>query len=272
MKSQDSPKCKSCGHQISGNYCSFCGEKIVEPKDLELKSLISNAIGAFTNIDSRLLRSLKALIFNPGKLSKLYVTGQRIQYVKPFQLFLLVNILFFFVLSEMDIFRTPSKWFFQEDFDGYPVMSKVRSLQESTGLTQEQIANLYDQRSSSLSKGLLFTMIPMIAGFLALLLRKSKHAFGKHLIFTTHYLTFTLLFTVIWSVVAALLFKDIPHKWIYILPILLGILLYLMGAFKQFYETKWGNTILKACMLFTLIVLGTQVYRVAINIISISSL
>ena len=50
-------------------------------------------------MDSRLLRSFRALLFRPGALTTAYLEGPRKPYISPFQLFLLANLLFFAIQS-----------------------------------------------------------------------------------------------------------------------------------------------------------------------------
>jgi hypothetical protein len=106
--------------------------------------------------------------------------------MKPFQIFVICNILFFIFFSEIDIFRTPSKWYFQDNFNGVKVMEQVN-----------EIAILYDKKSSDLAKGLIILLIPFIGLINWLLNIKRKDAYGKHLIMAIHYFSFVLLIAVL---------------------------------------------------------------------------
>jgi hypothetical protein len=49
-------------------------------------------------IDGRLVRTLPALMFRPGHMTRKYLSGQRARYMPPFRLFLLASIVFFLTL------------------------------------------------------------------------------------------------------------------------------------------------------------------------------
>ena len=90
-------KCQSCGYNFYGKYCSNCGEKQFSREDLSLKKSFKNFIFSISNIDSNLFKSLVLLLKKPGFLTKEYLNGKRTLYLKPLQLFLLINLLYFLI-------------------------------------------------------------------------------------------------------------------------------------------------------------------------------
>lgn len=70
--------CKSCNNKFEGKYCNQCGEKMILDSDFLIKNLIGQAFETVTNIDSKLLLTLKLLFFQPGKLTSKFVEGIRI--------------------------------------------------------------------------------------------------------------------------------------------------------------------------------------------------
>lgn len=50
-------------------------------------------------IDSKLIRSLKPFFLSPGKLTKLFISGQRRQYVPPLRIYIVMSVLYFLALS-----------------------------------------------------------------------------------------------------------------------------------------------------------------------------
>lgn len=257
--------CPNCAQEFVGRYCNQCGEKVLEEKDFKLTHIIAQAIGAITNLDSKIFRTLKALFFQPGKLSVEYVRGLRVPYMKPFQIFLIANLFFFIFLSEIDIFRTPSKWFFIEDFDGVAVLEKVREVMNTKAISQAEIAVLYDAKSANLAKGFIFLLLPVIAFITMLLHRQKKIPFGKHLIFGIHYFSFVLIFTVLWTEMVDLIVQGYSNHY-YVIPIQLIITLYLIIAFRQFYKDTWLAAVAKGILGIFLIGVAIQLYRMGINI------
>jgi hypothetical protein len=45
------------------------------------------------------LRTIKMLLARPGQLSLDYVNGRRVRYMKPVQLFMIINLIFFFLIT-----------------------------------------------------------------------------------------------------------------------------------------------------------------------------
>lgn len=260
--------CKTCNNSFEGNYCNECGEKKIFEEDFSIKNIISQAFKTVTNLDSKLFLTLKFLFFYPGKLTNKFVQGVRVPYMKPFQLFLIANVIFFFFLSKIDIFRTPSKWFFIENFDGIKVMKKVREISEQNGYEISEIASMYDLKSEILAKALIVFLIPFIALIGKILYPKHEIQFGKHIVFATHYFSFILLICVLISQILIILPIE-PNRWFFIIPITFFITIYYVIGTKNFYKTKWLNAIIKGILGVILINILIHFYKMTINLITI---
>jgi hypothetical protein len=92
--------CLNCKHHldISDGFCSFCGQKN-SSKPLNLKELLVEFFSGLISYDSRFRKTISALVFHPGKLSKEYIQGKRIKYVNPFRFFISTAIIFFLAIS-----------------------------------------------------------------------------------------------------------------------------------------------------------------------------
>ncbi len=263
--------CKNCKAKLEGKFCSQCGEKVIGKNELTITHIVSEAIGIITNFDSKLFRTIKLLFFYPGRLSKNYIEGIRVPFMKPFQIFVIANIIFFLFLSDIDLFRTPSKWFFKEDFDGIKVLEKVRQIAALKSITQEEIAVLYDQKSESYAKGLIFVLIPFIAFIGVVLNFRKKLKFPEHLVFATHYFSFVLIVSVINSELLKL-FIDGFSKWWFIIPITIAELVYYIVGLNKFYKNSWVASVFKGVISVFLVNLFIQFYRVGINLLALNSI
>ncbi|MBK8623266.1 MAG: DUF3667 domain-containing protein [Saprospiraceae bacterium] len=259
--------CKNCHFTFNGKYCPMCGEKVVEQKDFFFHTITGQAFEMITNLDSRIIRSFKYLLFFPGRLSSLYVEGIRVSLMKPFQIFLVANIFFFLFLSEIDIFRTPSQWFFTEDFDGVAVLKQVRKIAATHNLSHEEIATVYDNTSSDFAKSLLFILIPFFAMITLFIFWKRKLEFGKHLVFSTHFLAFFLLSMVIISQIVML--TTTPNRWFFIVPILFCNSIYLIISFRRFFSEKWFLACTKGITTSLIFVFLTQLYKMFVNVLTL---
>ena len=93
-------QCLNCGHPLDvyDNYCPHCGQ-LNSDKKLSAKDMLIEFLGSIFSYDSKLLVSLRALLFSPAKMTKEYLSGKRVKYVNPFRIFISMAILYFIVSS-----------------------------------------------------------------------------------------------------------------------------------------------------------------------------
>jgi hypothetical protein len=91
-------RCRNCDAAIAGNYCANCGQETA----IELPPagrFLHDAAGRYVALDGRLWRTLGALLFRPGFLTREYLAGRRRRYVRPSRLFVVLSILMFALLG-----------------------------------------------------------------------------------------------------------------------------------------------------------------------------
>ncbi|SIN59496.1 Protein of unknown function [Parasphingorhabdus marina DSM 22363] len=89
--------CLNCGSQVTGNYCSACGQPLH----------VHRSIGAFwhdilhgvLHFEGKLWRTLPLLAWRPGELTRRYIHGQRARFISPMALFLFSVFMMFAVFS-----------------------------------------------------------------------------------------------------------------------------------------------------------------------------
>jgi hypothetical protein len=87
--------CPTCKTGVSTPFCPACGERPLRVRELTMRGLFEHMFEAFTNIDSRLIRSFRRLFSSPGFLTVAYLDGRRKPYMGPVSVFLIANVLFF---------------------------------------------------------------------------------------------------------------------------------------------------------------------------------
>ncbi len=90
--------CQNCGAALAGRYCSACGQK-ADVRLLSLPTFLRDVFDDLSNADARIWRSLRTLAFKPGRLTRLYLEGQRAKYTPPFRMYLITTLAFFVVFS-----------------------------------------------------------------------------------------------------------------------------------------------------------------------------
>jgi hypothetical protein len=262
-------KCVNCKNIVEKKFCSFCGEKIVEDKDFDFKNILSQAISSTLNFDTKIFRTFKLLFFYPGKLTNKYINGIRVPFLKPFQLFLISNIIFYLFLSNVGLFRTDSQWFFKEQTKQIDIISEVKTIAKAKNITVDELAILYDNKSKTLSKGFLFILIPIYAFIVLLLNYKKKIPFGKHIIFAIHFFSFFMLI----SVILGKLLSVFTTKEIYYSSIItFAFIIYNIIAIKTVYKDKWVVSIIKGIIAVLVFLFFINFYRVSFNMISLNNL
>jgi hypothetical protein len=90
--------CPNCLTPVSGMYCGHCGQKmksVVRHFGLLLSEFFTDVL----NLDAKLLRTIKPLLFRPGFLSREYFQGRRMHYVSPLKLYFFLSIVTFFLIQ-----------------------------------------------------------------------------------------------------------------------------------------------------------------------------
>jgi hypothetical protein len=90
--------CMNCGTELQGPFCHYCGQ----PDKNFLRFfpvLMRELLEDFLDFDSRFMRTIKPLLFRPGKLTRDYLDGKRFRYVPPLRLYIFSSIAFFFLAA-----------------------------------------------------------------------------------------------------------------------------------------------------------------------------
>jgi hypothetical protein len=88
------PRCDNCGASVPGRYCGNCGQRL-EPPVHSLSHFMTVAMEDVTHADSRLWRTLWALLSKPGYLTREFLSGRRARYLPPVRLYLVLSVVFF---------------------------------------------------------------------------------------------------------------------------------------------------------------------------------
>ena len=90
--------CLNCGNIVEEKFCPHCGQENTEPKQ-PFHSLFTHFVEDFTHYDGQFWKTIKYLLFRPGKLTNEYLAGKRQQYVVPVKLYIFISFITFFLFS-----------------------------------------------------------------------------------------------------------------------------------------------------------------------------
>lgn len=106
-------ECKNCGHPLdmSDKFCPNCSQAN-STKKLTLKDFFDEFFSNIISYDSKLLRTLTALLWYPGRITKDYINGKRVSYTNPFRFLLSLAIIYFLMINYDSNFSELDKYAF----------------------------------------------------------------------------------------------------------------------------------------------------------------
>ena len=204
--------CPSCGAALSGDYCQACGEKRPGARDLTVRHFVADTARELTSLDSKLFRTLWALLFRPGRLTSEWVAGRRVPYLKPLNLCLGIFAVSLFVYTAskgVNIFDIRSMIESEPEYarqmglpgDGRNYERLFAEIARRRNVPAESLYDTFNdkwQRNVSLLGPV---QIVALAVLLQLVYYFSRRYFVEHLVFSMHFLAFSTLTTVfLWPV------------------------------------------------------------------------
>lgn len=285
--------CSNCGTPLTGEYCSACGQKRFVESDRRFGHLLHQFVASATDLDGRFWRTVRALLFQPGLLSREYFEGRRARWISPVSLFLAISVVYFIAPSRGGDLtlqfnqqvsgrvrqlalgpdetltaqqlassgqihsRWTSRWI-DRRVSARDAAARAASKGE-TGYGYRDYRVAYDARANDVSKALVALHAPIAALALLLLFAGQRRYYAEHFVFALHYLAFwmfALQVVLQLSNLASLL----PAAWhppdaVYdwIMRTLLPS--YAVVALRTAYSTSWPKAFFSAVALVAAIVI-----------------
>lgn len=127
--------CLNCGHplELSHRYCPNCSQ-LNSTKNITVRDFIEEFLGSIVDYDSRLFRTIRAMLLRPGQISLDYINGKRVSYTNPFRFLLSLAIIYFLLQQLMGNYR---------DLDRMG-LEKSLKIESEQALNRDSIAELSD--------------------------------------------------------------------------------------------------------------------------------
>jgi hypothetical protein len=205
--------CASCGRPLAGErYCSSCGEEVLDPSKLTLRYFLTHSVlHELLNVDGKIWRTLKLLLFRPGFLAREYAAGRRRPYVGPVRV-LLVTIILYVLATQSGIGFTLDIGAFKlstapapmspgrsigatlESVDRFGILEgmfteKLGPVANASDETRARFNRLLDGFATPLS----FTTVLLVALTLYALFHRRRPLLVEHAVFSMHAYSFVLL-------------------------------------------------------------------------------
>jgi hypothetical protein len=269
--------CRNCGEALAGKFCWSCGQEDVAPHPT-VRELASDLLGEIFSLDSRLLRTLRPLLLQPGALTRDYLAGRRVRFVSPLKIYLVAALIFFGLLALLPktnvsvergsgqistpsgrgtrvFFSLPERYPF---FDRELQAASARAKANPQAFTDAVIAN---------APRVFFLLLPAFALLLYLFYWRGWH-YLDHLVFALHYHAFVFLNLTALIVLGRPWVPSIV-AWVLGLLLWIGLLVYLPIALRRVYG---GSRIMTLLKLFVLGILYCLVFSSGIFLVVVETL
>jgi hypothetical protein len=200
--------CDNCGAALRGRFCGECGQRR-EPPVHSLWHFAKVATEDLTHADSRLWRTLAALLFRPGRLTAEFLAGRRARYLPPVRLYLVLSVAFFLCasatqpelrLAQLDdqysgVARTPQQGaqHCQIEYDG-PWAATIQPLaaRACRRVAEDRGRSLQEAMLHNLPRAM-FLFLPLLAAVMMLMYWRPRHYYVEHLLLFVHNHAFVFL-------------------------------------------------------------------------------
>jgi hypothetical protein len=189
---QHERQCRNCGADLQGRWCSHCGQKVIEEGDRRFGHLLAQFSHELLHIDGKLPRTLAALLLVPGKLSQTYLAGQRVRYISPVGLFLIISLVYFLAPAMSDFNLTLHDQYYMQPYSGM-IQPLIDQRLTERGIEFEAYADRYDHATLNLAKLLVIIHLPLLALALLMLFPLRGLYLAEHFIVATHLFAFLLI-------------------------------------------------------------------------------
>ena len=279
LTSASAQYCENCGNEVSQRYCGACGQRL-DPPVHSLVHFSQVAAEDLTHADSRLWRTLGALMFKPGHLTMEFLAGRRARYLPPVRLYLVLSLAFFLFVAAVQPKFAVIKLDAEHPGQSGLILPKAGESTEQradrlcgdatyTGPWQAQIAPLLvgtcrkvvEDGGRHLSESFLhnvpramFVFLPLIAGIMMLLYRHPRRYYVEHLLLLVHNHAFVFLALML-AWIAGLTVHGLPSILKFSLSLYFLWYMYrsMRAAYGQGRVRTWSKL---AVLVFSYLVLG----------------
>lgn len=245
--------CKNCGTELSGIYCSNCGQRYMDGR-FTLKESFLAIVNQVFNLERGIFFTIKEMTIRPGITIKRYLSKATIQYMHPFR--------FALVLATISALLTILSGTFEM---GVIQMGGVKA-EVGSAEDIEATKRIIETIKKYLTL-IMLSSIPINALFSRLIYFKKKYHFAEHLILNSYAygvqmalgLPFFLLFllpngVIIHSIISFFLYYG-TFIWVY----------------SRFFEEKIIVSLLKMILLTFMIVFVTIIVT-SVGIVAFKSI
>lgn len=224
--------------------------------------------------DGRIVKTLRLLVSRPGRLEVEHMTGRRKPYLSPAALFIVMNVLFFFIQPLVNINTFIASLEGQTNW--YPYSPWVAGLVEEKivqiGMSREAYEASFDAASENYARSLIFMQVPLLAIALSLVHIAKRRYFVEHLVYATHFYAFMLLLNIVAGFGVYTYFRlGLGNEFNLELTFSVLIWLYLFFSTREAYADGWIGSAIKAVLLLAVVSAVVQAHRFLLFLVTFAT-
>jgi hypothetical protein len=265
--------CENCGSELSGEYCSKCGQRNVEIK-LPFKDILRELIEELLSFDSRLFHSIIPFLVKPGVLTMEYISGRRAHYISPFKIYFFMSFLYFFTTAMVE--KPEENWQTQSKLNVDSSLTTARSdsiitlakkggikltiWKDDSGVVERKYGHRFAAGLNKLKTNpqlffdaikdhapqVVFLLLPVFALLLKLIYLRSKNYYIEHIVFSFYFHSYVYLILLL---IVLLNSTGWPFVSNYADVLFIAIPLNLYQGMKRVYRQSGGRTFIKFILL-----------------------
>jgi hypothetical protein len=173
--------CHNCGASLQGRFCADCGQQD-RPLDPTLRDVVGDVARELSDLDGRIVLSVRHLFLSPGFLTNEHFRGRRAAWISPVRLYLVFSVAYFAIASLSG--TSP----FNIDFKvtGDTDAEDRAALQQLGFESEAAVERVATEALTTWLPRAMFVLIPIFGWLVSMVRRKSGRSYPHHLIFALH--------------------------------------------------------------------------------------
>ncbi len=262
--------CANCTTELKPKFafCPVCGQS-TEPKVESFGEVAKTFLEDYFSFDSKVFRSLRPLVTNPGFLTNEYIQGRRVRYIPPLRMYVTISLLAFLLLA----INKPSRTQLQsgsEEISALELDEIQKDLSTAYPRSADDVIDVeeafWDNFFDSTLPKLFFIMVPLYGLIQAMLYQRQRRYYMEHLIFSLHFHSFVFLMLLVYMLISSYVSARHASFNGLLMTILSGVtLVYLFIALKRVY----GQSIAKTTVKFGLLLASYSATFIVFSLIAL---
>lgn len=291
-------RCLNCDAPLSGRFCGVCGQAATDP-DPTLREFLRELAAELLLWDGKLLSTFRLLVTRPGELTREHLAGRRVRYISPLKLYLTCSVLFFLLrtMAPSPTVTVRTGGIVKTEIGGIVLQEQregdvEKSMDRIAHSRTSRLRQIAGQRAGNALRHkqefaavlreniprMMFVLVPLFAAFTALIFRKRRMHYPKHLTFALHghaFLFLALIPTLVPRIVQRFMPRSTFGTVLSALAVLASfgaVTLYLVLAIRRVYGGTLRSAFVRGAILssayfacFTIALVATALIVMAVQ-------